>query len=171
MKMVAYCLAACLMTTACSSNYQVDVRADPLPVDMLSEIETLVGTVTIRTAEDGIREIVLDARNATDHTLWVPSTDGSRGMIGCEAVNIADLADSLRMVHYDYAICRFPDQYIQLKPTETIRYVYELPNGLSERISISVWAPWRDSQGNLVSPETKREAVPENSILIEEVKR
>lgn len=146
------------------------MRSDSLYNDWLSGIEVLVGDVTVRTAEDGTREIVLDAKNNTETVLWVPSTDGSRGIIGCEAVNIWELGDSLRGVHYDHAICRFPDQYMRLKPGETCSYVYEMPDGLSEQISISVWAPWRDSSGTPVSPEVKREAISGNSILIEEVR-
>jgi len=169
MKTVLCCMIACLLATGCRSRRRGDGHADIVRGDGQSDIQTLVGAVTIRDAADGTREIVLEARNHTDQMLWVPSTDGSRGIIGCEAVNISEIADSLRGVHYDHAICHFPDQYMQFKPGETCRYVYEMPDGLSEQISISVWAPWRDSTGTPVSPEVKREATSENSILIEEV--
>ena len=170
MKYALCCLLACLLTSGCRSHNRGEVHTDIVQRDGQSDIQVLVGTVSIRDAVDGTREIVLEARNRTDQVLWVPSTDGSRGIIGCEAVNISELADSLRGVHYDHAICHFPDQYMVLMPGGTCRYVYEMPDSLSEQISISVWAPWRDSSGELVSQVVKRDAVPEHSILIEEVK-
>ncbi len=170
MKTILSCLIVCLLASGCRSRHRSDVHADIVQSDGRSDIQVLVETVTIRDADDGTREIVLEAMNSTSQVLWVPSTDGSRGIIGSEAVNISELRDSLRSVHYDHAICNFPDDYMQLKPGETCSYVYEMPHGLSEQISISVWAPWRDSTGTLVSPEVKRDATSENSILIEEVR-
>ena len=164
-------LIACLLATGCQQPQPTGgVHAGIMKKDGQLDIQALVGTVAVRDAQDGTREIVLEARNSTGQMLWVPSTDGSRGMIGCEAVNIAEISDSLRGVHCDHAICHFPDEYMQLKPGDLCRYIYQMPDGLSDQISISVWAPWRDSAGNLVSPDVKREAVPGNSILIEEVR-
>jgi len=171
MKTILCGLIACLLATGCQQPQPTgSVHAGIMHKDGRSDIQLLVGTVVVRHAGEGTIEIVLEARNTTSQMLWVPSTDGSRGMIGCEAVNIAELSDSLQSIHCDHAICHFPDGYMQLKPGDRCRYVYQMPDGLADQVSISVWAPWRDSVGNLVSPGVKRKAVPENSILIEEVR-
>lgn len=171
MKPILWSMLACLIASGClHSPSAVNELNRVIVDDQRRDIKVLIGTTTISDSEDGKREIVLEARNNTALTMWVPNSDGSRGLIECEAVNIMELGDDLSGIHYDHAICEFPDQYMQLKPGEACTYVYELPDGFSTSLSISVWAPWRTSAGELVSPETKRATLPEGSILIEDVR-
>ena len=135
------------------------------------DIHQLTGAVSFRTAPDGVREIVLHAKNNTTNNLWVPrSSYGMRGMSGAEAVNLREMdPKSLKMIHYDYSLCKFPDQYEMLKPGQSWEHIHALPDGFRGDIQISVWAPWRTDDGSLVAKETKRAALKNGDLLIEEV--
>ena len=113
--------------------------------DKYNGIKVLIGTVSFRIAPDGVREIVLHAKNNTKNNLWVPhSSMGFRGMSGAEAVNLREIGpESMKSIHHDYSLCKFPDQYEMLKPGQSWEHIHALPNDFRGEIEISVWAPLR----------------------------
>jgi hypothetical protein len=135
------------------------------------DIRKWMGAVSFRMAKDGVREIVLRAKNNTKNNLWVPASSGGvRGMSGAEAVNLTEMdPKSMKSLHVDFSRCKFPDQYEMVKPGQSWEYIHKLPNDFRGDIKISVWAPWRTDQGIFVTKETKMAALKNGDLLIEEV--
>ena len=132
----------------------------------------LTGAVSFRNATDGVKEIVLNVTNNTKNGLWVPGSDGDRGQIDCESVNLSEIdqEDFLhKSFHSDHGMCQFPGHYIRLKSGQSSTYVYKIPNNFSGNIEISVWAPWRTEDGKRIDMETKKSALKDGDLLIERV--
>ncbi len=132
----------------------------------------LTGVVSFRNATDGVNEIVMHIKNNTNHVLWVPGSDGDRGQIDCESVNLSVVDQDgfpRKSLHSDHGLCQFPGMYTRLKPGGSCVYVYKMPNDFSGNIKFSVWTPWRTEKGEMIDLETKKSALKDGDRLIEKV--
>lgn len=132
-------------------------------------ILVLNGIVAFRNAADGVREIVMQVKNNTKNGLWVPSSDGGRGQIDCEAVNLSVVEQDgfpRRGLHSDHGLCQFPDMYTRLKPGGSCVYVYKMPDDFSGNIKFSVWTPWRTEKGDMIDMKTKNAALKDSNSWI-----
>ncbi|MFZ2658505.1 MAG: hypothetical protein WAX69_26470 [Victivallales bacterium] len=131
----------------------------------------LPGETSLRNAPDGVKEIILRVKNNTNKGLWVPDSDGKRGQINCEGVSLKEIDKNglYGISHSDHGICKFPDQYKRLKPGESCEYVYGITSKKLGKVNISIWAPWRTENGELIDREIKKAALKDGDMLIEKV--
>lgn len=173
--MVASCIFFCVGCIGGGENAKMPIK-EPGVIDGAAGSAThsvtklgqvfhqLTGTTSFKT-EKGMRLIVLTVTNSTDKAMWIPSSNGER--YGCEAVNF--MVGGAPGTHYDYGLCKFPNQYIKLKPKETHVYVHQLPKDAKGEIAMSIWAPWRTEDGKLIDDKTKGKTLKADEVLIEEV--